>query len=331
MLHVPLLSLHERVRHLRTLPPRISRRTCEALLGPSIFLTSRLDFGRHIYEEEWDLLIILDTCRPDALRAVADEYEFIDDVSECWSVGGDSWEWLANTFDRRYFDEIRSTAYVTSNPNAKTVLEHGLERNHEGEPIEREKVRRLKRYGALDPVSPNEFGTYESLYECGVEQGHGAYPSPRTVTDHGIETLRTDDFDRVILHYMPPHWPFIAERVDEDTSAGGEATETQIELRDEPRDVTWEAYLDNLRWGLSEVRLLLRNVDSETVVITADHGESFSKYLPPHRAGSPDPSVRKVPWVVTTAEDTGTYDPDIRERDSQYSADEVMDALGYTV
>jgi hypothetical protein len=31
-----------------------------------------------VYDLEWDTLIILDTCRVDALRTVADEYDFLE-------------------------------------------------------------------------------------------------------------------------------------------------------------------------------------------------------------------------------------------------------------
>lgn len=308
---------------------RLSRFAYTTVLGPSIFVGSRLSVGSNIFEAEWDLMIILDTCRPDALRAVADEYEFVDDVSERWSVGGDTWEWIANTFDRQYIDDIRTTAYITSNPNARTVLENQLEANHADEPIERPKVRRLKRYGAFDLVSAADFGKYESLFETGLEQGHGAYPSPRSVTNHGIDADRNGDFGRIILHYMPPHWPFLATR-DERGDGQRAGSNEDLTILDQPREVSWEAYLDNLRWGLNEVRLVLRNVDRETVVISADHGESFSDWLPPHRSGSINPRVRLVPWVVTEAIDSNTYEPDLERRESSHSPDEIMDALGYT-
>jgi len=36
--------------------------------------------GTNIYERDWDALVVLDACRVDILREVADEYEFIDEV-----------------------------------------------------------------------------------------------------------------------------------------------------------------------------------------------------------------------------------------------------------
>lgn len=333
-----LANVRARIPSPGEVPARLTNGLYHLVLPPSIVLASRFDLGTNVFDREWDLLVVLDTCRTDALRAVAGEYDFIDDVSAYWSVGGDTWEWLANTFDRRHVDTIRNTAYVTSNPNAKTVLEHRFERNHADRPIERAKVKRLKRWGSYATVPVEEFGRYTSLFERGVEQGHGAYPSPRSVTDHGILAARSGEFDRIVLHYMPPHYPYIARRRDgsdesrrpngEPERPGGETT-TGIELLAEPRAVTWDAYLDNLRWGLTEVELLLRNVDRERVAITADHGESFTSYLPPHYGGSINPRVRKVPWVETSATDSGTYEPDTAVGNADHSPEEILTALGY--
>lgn len=43
-------------------------------------LTSRYPIGSNVFEENWDLLVVLDACRVDALRAVEDEYPFVGDV-----------------------------------------------------------------------------------------------------------------------------------------------------------------------------------------------------------------------------------------------------------
>lgn len=286
--------------------------------------------GTNVFEAYWDLLLILDTCRPDALRTVSDEYDFIDQVDERWSVGGDSWEWLANTFDDEYSHIIQNTAYITSNPNSKTVLENKLELNHANNRIKRKKVKRLRKYGDFNLVDPEEFGEYHSLYKYNIDQNHGMYPSPRVVSDYGIITDRDDDLDRIILHYMPPHWPFIASTDGDDPRLDNEMNRT-TKLQKEPRDHTFEAYLDNLRWGLNEVSLVLENMDRDNVVLTADHGTAFSKYLPSHLSGSVNPRVRKVPWVLTTANDSQTYEPDIDTRETTDSPEELLKALGYTM
>lgn len=296
-------------------------------LPPSIYVNSRFSIGENIFESEWDLLIILDTCRPDALNAVAKEYPFIDNVDTKYSVGGDSLEWMAKTFESKYQDIINNTALITSNPHSLTVFEHQLETDQHGR-RDTEKIRWANRYGDYSFVSTTDFGKYVSLYEFSIENNQSAYPSPRAVTDHGIATDRESDFDRIILHYMPPHRPYLAPNRDEDEISENNRL-TEEDLRKSRRDNIFDAYLDNLRWGLDEVSLLLENVNREKVVITADHGENFNKFFPNHFLGSFLPTVRKVPWVETTGRDQGTYSPDLESGKSEYSQDEMLEALGY--
>jgi len=73
-------------------------------------------WGTNIYERDWDLLVILDACRVDAMKAVADEYSYIDHIDSIRSVGSTSAEWLPLTFQRKYEMEIKRTAYVSGNP-----------------------------------------------------------------------------------------------------------------------------------------------------------------------------------------------------------------------
>jgi hypothetical protein len=46
-----------------------------------VSVSTRVDVATNVFEKDWDVLVVLDACRVDALRAVQDEYDFIDDVS----------------------------------------------------------------------------------------------------------------------------------------------------------------------------------------------------------------------------------------------------------
>jgi len=54
---------------------------------PAIGLNGIRTIGTNVFDREWDVLIVLDTARVDALRVVADEYDFIGQVDSIWSVG----------------------------------------------------------------------------------------------------------------------------------------------------------------------------------------------------------------------------------------------------
>lgn len=97
------------------------------------------------------------------------------------------------------------------------------------------------------------------------------------------------------------------------------------------RAAVWEAYLEELRCVLDDLTVLLSNIDAETVVITADHGEAFGEYgAYKHHSGSLHPKIRLVPWVVTSAQDTGSYSPQVEPvEQNEQSTEDALRALGY--
>jgi phosphopentomutase len=73
----------------------------------------------------------------------------------------------------------------------------------------------------------------------------------------------------------------------------------------------WQGYRQNLRCVLKDIDLLIKNIDAEKVVITADHGNAVGEW------GIYGPTitmqihaVQVVPCVETTAVDQGEYKPD---------------------
>jgi hypothetical protein len=276
---------------------------------------SRLDpylpaTGTNVYEMEWDLLVVLDTCRVDALRAVADEYEFLPPaVSSIRSVGSKTREWMRETFTDDYADEVARTALVTFNPNSADELD-------------RDRFHHLQEVWRTDWVA---------------EKG-GVPPEP--VTDYAIAVGRSLDPDRLIAHYKQPHAPYATlEGFDatnpfdatENDRGGvfGAIIEGRISL-----ETAWRGYLSELRWALDDVERLLANVDADRVAITADHGECFGEWgLYGHHEAVPARALREVPWVETTATDTGAVDPDVDvtvdRPEAGPSLDEKLRALGY--
>jgi hypothetical protein len=306
--------------------PFTSRNINKLYFPVSIYLNSKLHLGTNIFDIDWDCLIILDTCRPDALKIVANEYKFIDSVESYWSVGGDSWEWMANTFSINYIDTIKKTGLYTSNPNAKTVIEYNLMKNHGGEDVHRRKVKSLRKYGQFELVSAADFADYEYLIRS--YDNEFGYPTPRQVTDCAINADRNMNLEKLVLHYMPPHGPYIVDDPGNDFET---PNQRPPEFSNSNKDDIWQAYLNNLRWGLNEIELLLENISRKKVVITADHGHCFNNLLPGHFSGQLNPSVRKVPLVRTSACDSGEYVPRYKtKRPDIISPEDTLRALGYT-
>lgn len=309
--------------------PFVSTQVAKPYLSTVLAISSRYPLGEHVFSHQWDVLILLDTCRVDALKTVAPEYDFISTVDSIWSVGGASSEWIASTFNKQWTDEIKNTAYLASNGFAKRVLEERIRPgdNHS-----------LSRWADWDPVVPKKMGRIEHLwkYELKDEQGklghREGHSPPDYVTDRGVAVGREYDFERLILHYNQPHSPYTYNALEEDREL--------LEYERNPfkylkcggdRDRIWNTYIDDLRYVLDYVELLLSNIDAGSVVISADHGEAFGEFgAYGHKVGSLNPYIRQVPWVKTTAVDEKTYEPQFDPITAmERSVEDTLEALGY--
>lgn len=303
---------------------------------PSAYLNTKRTIGTNVFTRDWDLLIILDTCRVDAIKAVASEYEFITDIDSIRSVGGRSPEWIAKTFIHRYRDEIQETGYLSANVFPERILRD----KHQETASIRDEQLTYKFLAAIPTVDVNALGHFEYLYQYepvgeSGPLGHedGGTP-PRYVTDRGIAVGRSKNLDRLILHYLQPHPPYVANALKEDRELHRHEHDWWGYLGETgDYETIWETYLDELRYVLDDVEVLLENIDAETVAITADHGEAFGEYWEfGHKTGSLHPKVRTVPWIETTATDGKTYIPSFdppTESTSNNGLEDQLEALGY--
>lgn len=264
------------------------------------------DYGRHVYDEEWDLLVILDACRYDLAKGVESDYDWLT-VESSYSVGGASREWMEKTFaDER--SEMRQTVYVTGNPFSDDLLEDD-------------------QFTLLDEVWKHDWD-----YEAGTIRAEA-------LTNRAIHYHREHDPERMVVHYMQPHHPFIASPLEAGRSKNnpgdsGKNVWRRIREGRVDADDAWDAYRENLRYVLDDVERLLENVDAPEVVVTSDHGNLFGEWLLyGHENGVIAPALRQVPWCRTTATDTGSFDPEVPDDESVDADDEGvqrrLQELGY--
>lgn len=292
--------------------------------------TARHPIGKNIFDEEWDLAIILDACRVDALREIQDEYPFIDSIERVLSLGSSSKEWMVNTFRQEYRDEIGETVYLTGNGWAQSVFQGEVSFSTwtitEGTIFESNDI--------VDGLLHRPVVT-ETDFEDLILQpmsninGIDAFPAEE-LTDYTIQVGRSRDAGRVIAHYMQPHTPYL-HRV----SNGQEPREIdqhpfELLRSGHERGPIWDAYLNNLRYCLDEIERLIENFDGD-VVITSDHGELFGELsLHGHAEGVLHPDLKYVPWVRVSATDENTQDVDVSlPTTTTEDVDERLTALGY--
>jgi hypothetical protein len=283
---------------------RHPRRSVRDLVNHQVFEA----LATEIYDESWDLLVVLDACRPDLMSeaAVESEYDFLSDVGVRYSPGSSSQQWLAANFSSDRAVEMANTAYVTGNPFSDELLDG------------------------------SDFGTLAEVWKAAWDEEVGTVP-PRPITDRAIDVARSADVDRLVVHYMQPHFPSLTDpelgsRVDPETNVWIDPVWDRLADGELSRDRVWNAYRANLERVLDDVALLLENVDAPRTVITADHGNGFGEdgvyghpRLRVHR------SLRAVPWVRTVATDERTHDPrpGHHEKDADDVVQERLRDLGY--
>jgi hypothetical protein len=260
-----------------------------------------------VLDADWDLLVVLDACRADLFEEVvsAGDYPALPAGETRTSPGSSSVEWLERVFGDADDEAVAEVAYVSGNPYTETAID-------------------ADRFAAVDEVWRDAWDDEE-----------GTIP-PRPITDRAISLARERTPERLVVHYMQPHFPSLASD-DDDGIALSEFGERSLsvweELRYGHRDeaAVWEAYRGNLELVLGEVEALLSNVDAERAVVTADHGNAVGEHhIYGHADGVALPCLREVPWSVTSATDERTRTPeDAGGADGDVSVDEKLRSLGY--
>lgn len=267
-------------------------------------LTEPLWPRTNIYDHEWDVLIILDACRFDVFQEARGHDRFDAQLGSVFSNGSMTAEWMRNTFTKEHSDEMGETVYVCANPYSDSELESGW-------------------FAGLDEV-----------WRYGWDEDSGTV-LPGVVTDRAITHARDRDPQKLLVHYIQPHVPFLSLN-DRSRPSAKEFTTNQddewLRVRDEvlDKDVAWRGYRENLDLVLESVDLLLMNVDAETCIVSSDHGNCVGELgVYSHPEGLPMRVLRRVPWVETTAVDQGTHEPDMYDTEAVGDRDERLAALGY--
>ena len=263
--------------------------------------------GQSIFNEDWDVCIILDACRADELERKQGHYEWLNEIGRYLSVGSCTWQWLPRTFDENEDNHLDNTVYVSANPFTETFCD------------------------------PDDFHTLDEVYNYAWDEEIGTV-RPRPVTDRAIHHGRTKQFNRMIIHYLQPHVPFLVDqsvplrREGFREGARGHDDDWDLVAKGElERETAIKWYRETLSKVLEDVDILLSNIDAEDIVITADHGEAFGEWgLYGHPGGVALPCLIEVPWLETTATDEETHEPaDYDTEGHRPNRDEQLKALGY--
>lgn len=279
--------------------------------GIEIFLQrigQHVNYGESPFNEDWDILILLDACRYDLFKEYApkhDLYSEFNSIESRYSPASTTKEWIRKVYHDGSEDVLAETHLVSANGFEQEELS-------------------LSKFGEITPVWEHH------------DSKLGTIP-PDVVTDAAIHVGRTTDCSKLIVHYMQPHAPFVhaSGKFDSVNEAPAEGKSQNIweglrtgrfEL-----DNVWSDYGKNLLTALDEVERLVQNINGK-VAISADHANAIGEFgVYGHPSYVPLPSLKRVPWVCLQATDEQTDHPDdpIMPGVTGSDLDEHLHDLGY--
>jgi len=196
----------------------------------------------------WNVLIVLDSCRYDYFS----KYNVIEGSIEVYDSNyTHTIHWLEDQFPNYY-----NILYLSANPHINSKV--AISPHH---------------YRAKD-----HFYKIIDLWDIEWKEELGTVP-PERVTNRSLSYL--DLHDRIIVHYMQPHPPFIGKTKllrgywNRDLS---KLEQDKIYINPPDRELIQLAYSSNLELVLSEVRRLIDNIPrNKRVYICNDHGEMLGE------------------------------------------------------
>ncbi|WP_161782048.1 hypothetical protein [Halolamina rubra] len=255
-------------------------------------------------EEDWDNLIVLDSCRFDLFR---DSWDGPGQLSSVLSMGSDTTEWL----NRNFNDEYPDTVYVAGNPQLRA--------------------------NDLEEL----FFKVNNVWETNWNERFNTV-LPEVMANNTIEAQKNHSDKRIISHWVQPHYPFIGETGAEieHRSLSGDG----IVENDQRNVSIWEklsqglideetvrqAYQENLEVALPEVRRLINELDGKTIV-TSDHGNIFGKYgLYGHPGNKFIRELLEVPWLTVEGSRRNiTMGKTLHVAEENVDVNERLQDLGY--
>jgi len=286
--------------------------------------------GVHIFEEDWDNLVILDSCRFDFFKEAMKQHNLPGELESRISRGSQTPEWLKANFAG---EQLHDTVYIS----ASVVPYHvGVEDFNEGTPFQRKysfdlDVHYLKNLWEDPPEDAIEVRNTTRIADYVIPAD--------TTAKKAIETAEKYPNKRLIVHIVPPHLPYLGptgEKIHEKSATPWQDTFTSD--CSFSTETLVKGYRENVDHAVSAVDGLIGQLRGKTVV-TADHGEFLFDRSSPlpiveylHPAKTYTKELVKVPWLVVDSDQRKVIEaeePKERARTSSESSHEQLKALGY--
>jgi hypothetical protein len=227
-------------------------------------------YREFFHSQDWNVLIVLDAMRYDYFKEhnlIPGTLTKVDTEVPCTPY------WLKNTFPDKY-----PYTYVSANPLC------------------------CQKINVVGFQGGDHFDQVVDAWRDGWDQTHRTV-LPDTVSAIAAQYIRGTD--KLIIHYMQPHFPSIGKNRFDFKKGGWIPMKgavgiagTDFHQKEAKLEDMINAYTENVEIVLMEVNCFLNNIPKDkNVVITADHGELLGEDgLRGHICETDHPILRNVPW-----------------------------------
>lgn len=244
-------------------------RELNCLYNRRLYLRDYYPRGLDIFSEDWDNLIILDSCRYDTFEALS---SLPGELERKISRGTGTREFLMGNFHGR---SLLDTVYVTANPQL---------------------------HWHRDKIETELHQVINVWRGDGWDSEKGTVP-PEPVTSRAIKANSNFPEKRLVVHYLQPHRPFIGETGSENREKLPQLTGYTGLRPSFSKELYFKAYEENLTLTLPHVERLMYELPGKTVV-TSDHGQLLGERAHPipfrlygHWRGNYTKELLEVPWL----------------------------------
>lgn len=266
--------------------------------------------GVDVMSEDWDNLLILDSCRYDLFkqRINGNEFDLPGRLNYRISRGSDTVEWLRGNIAGK---ELYDTVYVTANPQFHIHTD--------------------AEFHSVINVWQHDEGWNEAVNTV----------LPEVMESFVREAAKRYPQKRILAHFIQPHYPFLGPTGRANFDLDGlriwqNILIGDIDISDE---ILNQAYSENLDVVLPSIARLLEDLPGKTVV-SSDHGQVIGERVYPisiKEYGHPRyvhiENLLKVPWLIHKNNDSKTVVSSNSGGDSSgTTSDQVseqLQALGY--
>ena len=128
---------------------------------------------------------------------------------------------------------------------------------------------------------------------------------PQVLTTEAIKEIRKDKDQRLFIHFLAPHFPFIGYPSFAWGKGGSnslQAHKVVARLGEQGHPYWVRAYEGNLALGFGGIATLLPYLCGK-IIITTDHGTKWGDGFVGHTPGDTSPEIRHIPLLVIEKDD----------------------------